>query len=108
MNNPKADFEMVKDLEVEGINFSISNKKLINCTFKSCNILYSGGPFDIGGCEFNDCMFLKIGPMADASNNMDAEDIKESLLKNWDTLKEFWEPNASVDDKENMNPGEIQ
>ncbi len=35
MNKPKADYEMVKDLEVEGINFSISNKKLTDCTFKS-------------------------------------------------------------------------
>ncbi len=38
MKNPKADYEMVKDLEVEGINFSISNKKLTDCKFKSCNI----------------------------------------------------------------------
>ncbi len=39
MNKPKPDYEMVSELEVEGINFSISNKKLVNCNFKSCNIL---------------------------------------------------------------------
>ena len=108
MNKPKPDYEMVSELEVEGINFSISNKKLVNCNFKSCNILYSGGPFDIGGCEFDDCMFLKIGPMADASNDMDAEAIKKSLLQNWDTLKEYWESDDDVDDKKQSNPEDIQ
>lgn len=48
MNKPKPDYEMVKDLEVEGINFSISNKKLINCKFTYCNILYSGGLLPLG------------------------------------------------------------
>lgn len=104
-NKPEMDLEIVKGLEVEGINFSISNKKLINCKFISCNLLYSGGPFHLDGCEFGHCTFVRIGPMADAYNNGDGEEIKRNLLKAWDDLKFLWDPNPSADNKGNINFG---
>jgi hypothetical protein len=104
-NKPEMDLEMVKNLNVEGINFSISNKKLIDCKFISCNILYSGGPFHLDGCEFGHCTFVRIGPMEDAFNNVDAEIIKGNLLKCWNDLKFLYDPKAAVDDKGNVNFG---
>lgn len=103
--NPKYDLETVKDLQLEGVNFSISNKRLLNCKFISCNIIYSGGPFHLDGCEFGHCMFVRIGPLEDAFNNMDGEKIKENLLNSWNDLKIFWEPKGGVDDKGNINLG---
>jgi hypothetical protein len=104
-NNPEMDLEIVREIELQGANFSISNKKLINCKFISCNILYSGGPFHLEGCEFGHCIFFRIGPMEDAFNNVAAEKIKGNLLKCWDDLKFLWDPDAGVDDKGNINFG---
>ena len=104
-DKPEMDLEIVRDLEVEGANFSISNKKLINCKFTSCNLLYSGGPFHIVGCEIGHCTLVKIGPMEDAFNNVDTEEIKRNLIKGWNDLKFICDPNAGVDDKGNINFG---
>ncbi len=104
-NRPEMDLEFVKDLKVEGANFSISYKKLINCKFISCNLLYGGGPFHLDGNEFSHCTFMRIGPAQDAFNNVDAEEIKGKLIKGWDDLKFFWDPDAGVDDKGNINFG---
>lgn len=106
-DKPKYDLEIVKDLQLEGVNFSISNKRLLNCKLISCNILYSGGPFHLDGCEIGHCTFVRIGPVEDAFNNVDAEEIKKNLLKSWDDLKGLWGPNTGVDDKGNINLGPL-
>ncbi len=104
-NRPQIDLEIVRDLEMQGVNFAISNKKLINCKFTSCNLLYGGGDFHIEECNISHCSFIKTGPVAEALNNVDAEQIKQNLIKSWDRLKVLWGARAGVDDKGNINLG---
>lgn len=88
---PKVDLEVVENQHFDGINFSISDKRINSCTFSNCNILYSGGTVDIDGNTTFDrsCHFAIQGPVGKAMSGHSAEAIRLELLRLAHQMREF-------------------
>jgi hypothetical protein len=53
-NNPyQPDYEETVDKEFEGQRVRVDNHHFRNCTFRRCNLIYSGGLFGFVACRFD-------------------------------------------------------